>query len=53
MEAFVSRGNPWQHSLKTRMGGDGVGRSLLSSAVLEESKSAGLIQEPDPTKPLL
>lgn len=36
----VSRGNPWQPSPKTRMGGDGVGRSLLSSDVLGETESA-------------
>lgn len=40
MDSFVSRGNPWQHSPKTRMGGDGVGRSSLSSAVLGDTKSA-------------
>lgn len=32
MDSFVSRGNPWQHSPKTRMGGDGVGRSSLTAA---------------------
>lgn len=37
---LVSCGNPWQHSLKSRMGGDGVGRSSLSSDVLGETESA-------------
>lgn len=36
----VSRGNPWQHSPKTWMGGDGVGRSSLLSDVLGETESA-------------
>ena len=34
MDSLVSRGNPWQHSPETPLGGDVVGRSSLLGAVL-------------------